>query len=67
MKNVYGRIYNIGGNAASSYQFYLTDSNKHFLRAALYFENKPNVDSMGIVIDFIKKDVDHLIETFEWN
>ena len=65
-KKIYGRIYNIGGNAASSYQFYLTDSISHFLRASLYFENKPNIDSMGLVIDFVKKDVDHFIETFEW-
>ena len=66
LKGVYGRIYNIGGNAASSHQFYLTDSNSHFLRASLYFENKPNIDSMGVVVDFVKKDIEYFIETFEW-
>jgi len=65
-KKVYGRLYNIGGNAASSYQFYLTDSTKHFLRASLYFESKPNIDSLGVVIKHVKKDIEHLIYTFEW-
>jgi len=36
-KKVYGNMYEIGGNAASSLQFYVTDSTKHFLRGALYF------------------------------
>ena len=66
VKKVYGRLYNIGGNAASSYQFYLTDSTKHFLRASLYFESKPNIDSLGVVIKHVKKDIEHLIYTFEW-
>ncbi len=65
-KQIYGRLYNIGGNAASSLQFYLTDSSKHFLRAALYFDAKPNIDSMGDVIHHVKKDIEHLIYTFEW-
>jgi hypothetical protein len=38
----------------------------HFLRGALYFNTAPNIDSMGPVVDFVKKDMDHLIETFQW-
>jgi gliding motility-associated lipoprotein GldD len=56
----------VGGNAASNIQFYVTDMNHHFLRGALYFNTVPNIDSMGPVIDFVKKDMDHLIETFQW-
>ena len=63
---VYGLIYDIGGNAASSIQFFLTDSTKHFLRGALYFNAVPNIDSIKPVIDFVKKDIYHMIETFEW-
>jgi gliding motility-associated lipoprotein GldD len=63
---VYGLIYEIEGNAASSVQFYLTDSTKHFLRGALYFNSRPNKDSLGIVIDFIRDDIHHMIQTFEW-
>lgn len=65
---VYGLIYNIEGTgAASPYQFYVTDSNKHFLRGALYFNIVPNNDSLAPVIDFIKKDMKHLIETLKWD
>ncbi len=64
---VYGLIYEIGGNAASSIQFFLTDSTKHFIRGALYFNVAPNTDSIAPVVDFVRKDIYHLIETFKWN
>ncbi|MCT4673439.1 MAG: gliding motility lipoprotein GldD [Prolixibacteraceae bacterium] len=63
----YGLIYTIEGNAASPVQFYLTDSTKHFLRGALYFDNVPNQDSLQPVINFITKDIINLIETTHWN
>ena len=63
---VYGLIYEIEGNAASSVQFYLTDSTKHFLRAALYFNARPNKDSLGVVVDFIRKDIHRMIQSLEW-
>src|SRR5690606_27187874 len=37
-----GVYYNVGGNAASSYQFFVTDTLQHFLRGALYFNVTPN-------------------------
>jgi len=64
---VYGLIYLIKGQgAASPYQFYLTDSLHHFMRGALYFDALPNSDSLKPVIDFVQKDIDHLIETVKW-
>ncbi len=63
---VYGLVFDIEGNTASSVQFYLTDSTKHFLRGALYFNSIPNIDSLRIVVDFIKKDILHLINTTSW-
>jgi gliding motility-associated lipoprotein GldD len=63
---VYGLIYEIGGNAASSIQFFLTDSTKHFIRGALYFNAVPNTDSIAPVVEFVRKDIYHMIETFEW-
>lgn len=65
-KNLYGIFYTIDGNTASSTQFYLTDSTKHFLRAALYFNEKPRPDSIQPVLDFIKTDIDKMIKTFKW-
>jgi gliding motility-associated lipoprotein GldD len=55
-----------GVNVASMYQFYITDSSKHFIRGALYFDHAPNNDSLAPVIEFLKADIDHLIETFTW-
>jgi gliding motility-associated lipoprotein GldD len=63
---VYGLVFDISGNTASSVQFYLTDSTRHFLRGALYFNAAPNSDSLKIVVDFIKKDILHLINTTAW-
>ena len=63
---VYGLVYDITGNAASSLQFYLTDSTKHFIRGALYFNVAPNDDSLRVVVDFLRKDVDEMIRTFRW-
>ncbi|MFK5857467.1 MAG: gliding motility lipoprotein GldD [Bacteroidota bacterium] len=67
-RNVYGLTYTIvGSGAASPFQFFVTDSSSHFLRGALYFDIVPNNDSLEPVIDFITKDIKHLINTLEWN
>jgi len=67
-RNVFGLSYRIiGSGAASPYQFFVTDSSTNFVRAALYFNTVPNNDSLQPVINFIIKDIDHIIETFEWN
>lgn len=63
---VFGLMYDIEGNTASSLQFYITDSTKHFMRGALYFDARTNIDSLKIVIDFIRQDILHLIETASW-
>ena len=65
-KNVYGILYEMKGNTASSIQFFVTDSLDRFLRGALYFYTQPNIDSLAPVISFFKKDIDHLLHTFEW-
>ncbi|MGQ8337692.1 gliding motility lipoprotein GldD [Sunxiuqinia sp. A32] len=64
---VFGTIYFIDGNAASPIQFYLTDSVNHFLRGALYINEIPNIDSIRPVINFLRPDIIHLIETTRWN
>jgi len=63
---VYGLVYTIKGNTASNYQFYLSDSTAHYLRGALYFNEKPNQDSIQPVLDFLKEDIQHIIHTFRW-
>lgn len=61
-----GVSYNVGGNAASAYQFYITDNNKNFIRGALYFNVSPNADSLKPATEFLKKDMDHLIESIQF-
>ena len=65
-RKAYGLKYNIVGNAASPYQFYLTDSVNHFVRGALYFNAAPNYDSIQPSLEYVMEDVDHLISTLTW-
>jgi gliding motility-associated lipoprotein GldD len=66
-RKMYGLVYEINGmGAASPYQFYLTDSSRHFMRGSLYFDAVPNNDSLAPVIDFVKSDIQHLFETINW-
>jgi gliding motility-associated lipoprotein GldD len=64
--NVSGIFYDIEGNTASSLQFYATDSSQHYLRAALYFNARPNKDSLAPVINFIHHDMDTIVRTLRW-
>ncbi len=64
--NVYGILYDIKGNVASQMQFYLTDSTRHFIRGAFYFNNVPNKDSLAPVLKFLREDVNKMFETFTW-
>lgn len=63
---VYGIVFNVEGAAASSYQFFLTDSTRNFLRGALYFNTQSRPDSLAPVIAFMKKDLDQLVGTLKW-
>ena len=66
-RKVYGMMIEMDGKGvATPLQFYLTDSTANFVRGALYFNFVPNNDSMQPVIDFIRQDIDRMIETFEW-
>lgn len=65
-KKVYGIYYTIEGNAASSVQFYLTDSTRNYIRGALYFNTEPRLDSIQPVLTFVKKDVEVMIKSFRW-
>lgn len=61
-----GIYFSLAGNTATANQFFVTDSVKHFLRGALYFNAIPNEDSLGVVNEFLKKDLKHLIKTLRW-
>lgn len=65
-KRKFGMYYIIKGDAASSFQFVVTDSTRHFLRGALYFNVVPNKDSLAPTLAFIRQDVEHFVQSLEW-
>ncbi|MFD2908313.1 gliding motility lipoprotein GldD [Flavobacterium ardleyense] len=65
-KKVYGMFYQVGGNAATNAQFYVTDSVKNFVRGSVYFYAKPNYDSILPAAKYVQDDVRRIMETLEW-
>ncbi|CAI8225120.1 MAG: Uncharacterised protein [Formosa sp. Hel1_33_131] len=65
-QNLYGMFFELKGNVASQSQFYVTDSTRHFVSGALYFETKPNYDSILPAVNYIQKDLKHLMESLRW-
>lgn len=63
---VFGMFYEVGGNAASQSQFYVTDSLNHFITGSLYFFAKPNYDSILPAAYYLRNDIKHLMETIKW-
>ena len=65
-RKVYGLFYELHGNTATPFQFYLTDSTNHFFRASVYCNTVPNQDSLAPVYDYLREDVRMMIESMEW-
>jgi gliding motility-associated lipoprotein GldD len=66
LNHVYGTLFEVTGEVASSTQFYLTDSTNHFLRASLYFNAAPNQDSLAPVTAFVREDIQHFMQSLRW-
>jgi gliding motility-associated lipoprotein GldD len=65
-QGVEGIFFTIGGDVATPYQFFLTDSTHHFFRGALYYDTTPNQDSLAPVNAFLLEDIQHILNTFRW-
>ncbi len=65
-RKIYGILYKIQGEAATSTQFFMTDSTEHFLRGVLHFYAEPNEDSLKPANEFMYSEVVYLIETLQW-
>ena len=63
---VYGVLFDLEGNTASSCQFFITDSTTHFFRASVYCNCPPNSDSLAPVYNYLRTDVIRMVESFEW-
>ncbi len=59
-------IAELEGEVPSQFQFTMTDSTHNFLRGALYFNTQVANDSLAPAIEYMKKDIMHIINTLEW-
>ncbi|KAA3615931.1 MAG: gliding motility lipoprotein GldD [Flavobacterium sp.] len=66
VNRVFGMFYMINGDAATQSQFYVTDSLDHFVTGSLYFESKPNFDSLYPAVIYLREDIRHIMETIHW-
>lgn len=65
-KGVYGTLFELGGESAINLQFHATDSLQNLLSGSVYFSVPPRYDSLQPAIQYLKRDLIHLIETLEW-
>lgn len=65
-KRVYGTFFELKGNVATNFQFYLTDSTQHFLRGEVLLNCRPNYDSLRPTLQYLKTDLQQLIKNFRW-
>ena len=66
ISRVYGKIFDLSGPVASQIQFYATDSINHFISGALYFNIRPNYDSIYPATRYIQNDIIRLMESIKW-
>ena len=67
---IFGTTYHLKGqNVASTYQFWATDSTRHFLRGSLYIDCTPNNDSLAPEMAINRQLVSSTmrIRLFEWS
>ena len=63
---VYGTLFELKGDVATNFQFYLTDSLQNFVRGELVLNCVPKYDSLRHVLSYLKVDLTEMINTFEW-
>ena len=65
-KKIYSKLYSFVGNSPSNIQFYVTNQTDKFLTGSLFFETKPNYDSLFPYIDYIRNDIKKMVDSFRW-
>lgn len=63
---VFGTVFELQGDVATPYQFYLTDSLNHFVYCEVLFNSTPNYDSLKPSLEYFRTDLDEIIESFKW-
>jgi gliding motility-associated lipoprotein GldD len=65
-QDIAGMVLKWTGPAASPMHFYLTDTTRHFFKAALYFEAEVRPDSLAPISAFVQEDINKMIQSFAW-
>lgn len=60
-------VMELSGEVPTQFQFHVTDSTHHFLRCALYFKTATQNDSLRPVINYVKMDMLHMLNTLTWD
>lgn len=63
---VFGTFFELQGNVASPFQFYVTDSTDRFFSGVVYFNTRPNYDSIKPTLNFVRKDLLEFMKTINW-
>ena len=59
-------VFELQGEVPSQFQFYTTDSTRHFFRGALYFRTATDNDSLAPVIEYVKADMIRMLNTLKY-
>ena len=59
-------VFELSGEVPSQFQFYTTDSTRHFFRGALYFRTATDNDSLAPVIEYVKRDMVQMLNTLKY-
>lgn len=63
---VYGTFFELQGDVASPFQFYLTDSTSRFVSGVVYLNAAPKYDSLRPSLEYLKVDLYRFLNTFKW-
>lgn len=63
---VYGVMFDLEGPVATPVHVFATDSVAHFVHATLYFNHRPNPDSIAPSLQRVQADLQHWVETLRW-
>lgn len=65
-QRVFGTFFELKGNVATNFQFYLTDSTNNFVRGEVLLNCRPNYDSLRPSLEYLKLDLLELVNNFKW-
>lgn len=63
---VFGTFFELQGDVASPFQFYLTDSTDRFVSGVVYLNTAPNYDSLRPSLEYLKQDLYKMMSSFKW-